>query len=208
MPKLQVVIFDCDGVMFDSIAANKSYYNHLLAHFGHPPMDEEELRYVHVHHVMDSVRHIFRHHPQDLEQADLYRKSVDYTPFLQHMTMEPDLRQFLDFLAPRYQAAISTNRTTTMAGILKLFELEPYFTMVVTAGDVANPKPHPEALQRILAHCQCSAAEAIYIGDSMVDREHTASIGMRLIAFKNPQLPAEYHVTSFMEIPSLPIFKG
>ena len=204
MPPLKVVIFDCDGVMFDSIAANKAYYNHLLAHFSHPPMDDEELAYVHIHHVMDSVRHIFRHYPEDIERADQYRQTVDYTPFLQYMTMAPDLREFLETITPRCQAAISTNRTNTMVPILKLFDLERYFTKVMTAGNLTHPKPHPEALERILTHCQCAVDEAIYIGDSMVDREHSASIGMRLIAYRNPSLPAEYHVNNFMEITKLP----
>ena len=119
------------------------------------------------------------------------------------MTMAPDLREFLDTITPRCQAAISTNRTNTMVPILKMFDLERYFTKVMTAGNLAHPKPHPEALERILAHCRCSVDEAIYIGDSMVDREHSASIGMRLIAYRNPSLPAEYHVDNFMEITKL-----
>jgi hypothetical protein len=41
----------------------------------------------------------------------------------------------------------------------------------------------------------------------MVDREHADGVGMRLIAFKNPALPASYHVSSFMEIPRLPLFR-
>jgi len=205
---LKVVIFDCDGVMFDSLAANKAYYNHILAHFGHPPMAEDELAYVHIHHVMDSIRHIFRNFPQDIDNADRYRQTVDYTPFLQHMTIEPDLREFLDYLTPRYQVAISTNRTNTMLPILRLFDLEHYFTKVMTAGNLKNPKPHPEALEIILDHCRCTVDQAIYIGDSMVDREHSANIGMRLIAFKNPELPAEYHVNSFMAITKLPPLCG
>ena len=41
----------------------------------------------------------------------------------------------------------------------------------------------------------------------MVDREHTAEVNMRLISFKNPDLPAEYHVNSFLDIPQLPVFR-
>jgi phosphoglycolate phosphatase len=36
---LRVIIFDCDGVMFDSRQANINFYNHLLARFDQPPMD-------------------------------------------------------------------------------------------------------------------------------------------------------------------------
>ena len=32
------VIFDCDGVMIDSRAANNVFYNRVLAYFGLPPM--------------------------------------------------------------------------------------------------------------------------------------------------------------------------
>jgi hypothetical protein len=30
---------------------------------------------------------------------------------------------------------------------------------------------------------------------------------MRLISFKNPELPAEYHVNRFLDIPHLPVFQ-
>lgn len=206
MADIKLVIFDCDGVMFDSRNANKHYYNHILEKFGHPPMDEAELDYVHMHHVMDSVRHIFRNYPQDYDRADAYRRSVDYTPFLQYMIMEPDLLEFLHFLRPARKTAISTNRTTTMPAVLDMFNLAALFDKVVTAMDVDRPKPHPAALHKILDHFGLAVGNAVYIGDSMVDREHTASIGMPLIAFKNRELPAEYHVSSFMEIPGLPCF--
>lgn len=206
MAALKLVIFDCDGVMFDSKNANRVYYNQMLEKFGHPPMDAEELEYVHMHHVMDSVRRIFRNYPEDLDAADAYRRGVDYTPYLQHMIMEPDLLDFLHFIRPQFKTAISTNRTSTMGPVLQMFRLADLFDKVVTPFDVAQPKPHPEALHQILAHFQCSVAESIYIGDSQVDRDHTAAVGMRLIAFKNRELPAEYHVQSFMEISRLPIF--
>ena len=206
MARLQLVVFDCDGVMFDSLAANKAYYNDILAHFGHPPMDEEALQYVHVHHVVDSVRFIFRRYPADYETADAYRRTLDYGPYLTLMRMEPDLPEFLQFLKPGLRTAISTNRSTTMVTILQLFGLAPYFDKVVTSMDVANSKPHPEALHQILAHFDLTADEAIYIGDSLVDLEHARAVGMRMIAFKNPALMADFHVNRFMEIPGLPPF--
>ena len=208
MAPLKLVVFDCDGVVFDSKNANRVYYNHIRETFGRPAMDEEELEYVHMHHVMDSIRHLFRHYPTDLERAEAYRQTLDYTPYLQYMLMEPDLFEFLDFLRPGYKTAISTNRTSTMNSVLRIFKLAEKFDKVVTAFDVAHPKPHPEALEQILSHFGYQVDEAVYIGDSQVDREHTAALGMRLIAFKNPDLPAEYHVESFMEITRLPILAG
>jgi len=188
--KLKLVIFDCDGVMFDSKFANQTYYNHLLDHFGYPAMNEEELEFVHIHNVHESIRHIFRHYPdQNIQDVDTFRQEIGYAPFLQYMRMEDDLIQFLDICAPRYQLAVSTNRTNTMEPILEIFKLKDYFVKVMTAENARRPKPAPDALQEILEHCNCEADEAIYIGDSVIDREHSAGCGMRLIGFKNKNLP-------------------
>ncbi len=204
---LKLIIFDCDGVMFDSKFANHEYYNQLLAHFQRPEMSVDELEYVHIHNVLNSIQYIFRHYPeQNIAEVNSYRLTLDYTPFLNHMRMETDLVEFLEITRPLYQLAISTNRTNTMIPILQMFQLQEYFIKVMTAENARRPKPAPDALLEILDHCKCRTDEAIYIGDSIVDREHTANCGMRLIGFKNPDLPAEYHVSSFMEILELPPF--
>jgi beta-phosphoglucomutase-like phosphatase (HAD superfamily) len=207
MPKLKLIIFDCDGVMFDSRFANREYYNHMLEKFDQPLMDREAEDYVHSHNVMDAVDFIFRNNSQLITDVHKYRLTIDYTPFLEYMVIEPDLKEFLDFLKPQFHTAISTNRSTTMPAVMRMYDLEPFFDIVVTALDVEKPKPDSEALIRILDHFSLSAAEAVYIGDSMVDREHTAGVDMRLISFKNPELPAEFHVNSFVEIPNLSIFQ-
>ncbi len=205
---LKLVIFDCDGVMFDSKFANKTYYNYLLQHFGHPVMDDQELGYVHIHNVNESVRHIFRHYPeQNLEDVSRFREETGYAPFLKYMKMEGDLIEFLDICRPHFQLAVSTNRTNTMEPILAIFNLKDYFVKVMTAENAKRPKPAPDALLEILEHCACSVDEAIYIGDSIIDREHSERCGMRLIAFRNKKLAAEYHVDSFMEILQLPPFQ-
>jgi len=206
--KLKLVVFDCDGVMFDSKFANQTYYNHLLQHFKYPVMDEKELEFVHMHNVAESVRHIFRHYPeQNLNDVEKLREETGYAPFLKYMKMEDDLIQFLDICAPRYQFAISTNRTNTMEPILEIFNLRNYFTKVMTAENAIRPKPAPDALLEILDFYNCHADEAIYIGDSIIDYEHAAGCGVRLIAFKNENLPAEYHVSSFLEILQLEPFQ-
>jgi len=204
---LKLVIFDCDGVLFDSREANRTYYNHLLEQFDCPPMTEDEVDYVHVHSVMDSVTHIFRNHQTiEKEIVERYRTELDYSPFLKYMIMEPDLMDFLKLIKPRYHTAISTNRTTTMPMILDIFKLLPWFEQVVTALDTPRPKPAPDGLEMILDNFGLKVDEAIYIGDSEVDREHTRSLGMELIAFKNPSLQAEYHVDNFMAITRLKPF--
>ncbi len=204
-PMLKIIIFDCDGVMFDSRHANMEYYNQLLKYFNKPLMDDEELDFVHMNNVTASLAHIFRHYPElDVEEIDRYRNSIDYRTFFQFMKMEEDLLDFLDTVKPRYDLAISTNRTNTMEPLLEAFKLTTYFGKVMTAENARRPKPAPDALFEILEHFKYKADEAIYIGDSIIDRQHTNGCHMRLVAFKNPELEAEYHVSSFMDILELP----
>ena len=202
---LKLVVFDCDGVMFNSREANRVYYNHLLQVFSCPPMDEGELNQVHIHNVNDSISHLFRIHPHiSIETVNTYRKGLDYRPYLQYMEMEPDLIDFLQTIKPQYYTAISTNRTDTMETILDTFALRPWFDMVVTAMVATRPKPAPDGLLMILDRFKIRPDETIYIGDSVIDRDHCASVGVDLIAFKNRELAARYHVDKFMDILNLP----
>ncbi len=202
---LKLIIFDCDGVMFDSRLANKEFYNTLLGKFGHPPMNEDELEYVHIHTVQNAITHIFRNHPET-SIADVYafRKTISYKQFLPFLKMEADLIEFLDRVKSRYHLAISTNRGDTMEPLLKTFGLQGYFQKVMTSLNTKKPKPAPDALLEILAYFTCCPDEAIFIGDSILDRQHSGACGVPLIGFKNKNLPADYHVNSFMEILSLP----
>lgn len=204
---LKLIVFDCDGVLFDSRNANRQYYNSLLSHFNRPPMDEEEMDYVHMHSAAESIAHIFRHYPEhSFEEIDGYRREIGYAPFLPYMKIEEDLVQFLDTVKDSHHLAISTNRGNTMSPLLQLYKLEGYFAKVVTSETAPRPKPAPDGLLEILEHFRCSAAEAIFIGDSSIDQQHAAACGVPLIAFKNKDLHADFHVDSFMEILRLPPF--
>lgn len=208
MTPLKLVILDCDGVMFSSKEANRHYYNDLLKAFSCPPMSEAELDYVHMHNVHTSVRYIFRQYPSiSQEEIDRLCAQTDYTPYLRHMIMEPDLLSFLKTVKEYGYTAISTNRTNTMDQVLDTFQLRAYFDMVVTAANAPRPKPAPDALYMILEHFRLPADAAIYIGDSKLDEEHCSGTGISFIAFNNPELHADYHAASFAEVQQLPPFQ-
>ena len=208
MKGVRGIIYDCDGVLFDSREANRMYYNDLLSRFGREPMDEAELQYVHSHNAMDATRHIFRHDPAEAARAEMVRRGTDYTPYLRYMKMEKGLKEFLARIRPGLKTAISTNRTTTMPSVLAMSGLKDFFDMVVTALDVENPKPHPEAIEKILSHFGLEAGDGVYIGDSDVDEAHAEAAGMPLIAFRNRSLRAAWHIDSFADAMKLAPFEG
>jgi phosphoglycolate phosphatase len=197
--KKSSVIFDCDGVMFDSRQANINYYNHLLANFDLPPMTEKKIDFVHAYTASDSIKHIFEGTPY-LEQAIALAKKVDYTPFIRDMIIEPGLKELLEKLKPEFGLAVATNRSTTIGKVLEYNDLNRYFDIVVSSLDVKNPKPHPESLLKILDFFKIGPKDAFYIGDSQIDKESAGAAGIIFIAYKNPNLHADCHVNSMLEI--------
>jgi phosphoglycolate phosphatase len=202
MKKKSAVIFDCDGVMFDSRQANINYYNSLLANFNLPPMNEEKINYVHSYTASDSIKYIFEGTPY-LEQAIALAKKVDYTPFIHDMVMEPGLKELLKDLKPDFGLAIATNRSTTIGRVLQYHGLEGYFDIVVSSLDVKNPKPHPESLLTILDFFKINSKDAFYIGDSQIDHDCARAAGVIFMSYKSLILDADYHVESMVEIPEI-----
>jgi phosphoglycolate phosphatase len=197
--RLSVIIFDCDGVMFDSRKANVNFYNHILSHFGLPPLTDQDVDFVHMHTVVESLNYIFRGTPYSAE-AQEYRLRLDYTPFIKDMVIEPDLKSVLDFLKPNYGLAVATNRSNTIGKVLDSNGLSHYFDIVVSSLDVKNPKPHPESIFKILQFFGVKPHECVFIGDSKVDFELCRAAGVPLIAHQNKSLKAYRHIERLSEL--------
>ena len=149
--KIRCVIYDCDGVLFDSLEANGRLYHDVSAAIGRPPLSPDELRYIHSHTVFEAVHHISMNDPDLEERAKEALKRIDFKHYIRFLRMEPHLLETLTRLKEKgILRAINTNRTTSMKFIMEDFKLRPYVDLVVTALDVKHPKPHPESVKRIL----------------------------------------------------------
>jgi HAD superfamily hydrolase (TIGR01509 family) len=198
----KVVAFDCDGVMFDSQEANRAYYNHLLERFQLPAMTPQQLDFVHMHTVDESLAYLFKDNVT-CAAAQAYRKQLGYLPFLKYMQMEPGLVPLLKQLRPRFKTAVATNRTDTMVHVLADNHIDHLFDLVVCALDVQFPKPHPEALHKVVSHFAVSPAEVLYVGDSSVDMMAARDAGIPFVAYRNSQLTALYHIRHLSEMSGL-----
>jgi len=202
LKRISAVIFDCDGVMFDSRQANIHFYNHLLSRFGLPPMTEDKIDYVHMHTADESIRHIFAGTPHS-EEAQAYRWEVDYTPFIRDMIMEPGLEEVLQTLKPSFGLAVATNRSNTIGQVLESNGIDHYFHIVVSSLDVQYPKPHPESLFKILHFFSIGPQQALYVGDSPVDWETARAASVPFVAYKNRSLDADFHADRMTDILSI-----
>ena len=198
--KIKAVVFDCDGVLFDTALANRKFYDEVLAHFDRPSLTEEQFAQVHMMTVANAVAYLFSD-ITDHDQVFHCLKQIGYHKFIPYMKMEDGLAELLTDLAEHgYIRAVATNRTDTMQKVLKDYNLDDKFEMVVTAADVDNPKPHPEQLEKIMARFSLYPDQVLFIGDSIYDQQAARAAGTFFAAFKKPGLEADIHALAMQDI--------
>lgn len=189
--RYKAVIYDCDGVMFDSLESNYIFYNRVMDHLGRPPLDRtdlEAMKVLHTYTFTDVMAYFFGNDERH-EDALRFARTIHYRDLAPYMRMEAGLIETLDRLKGQVSLAVCTNRATSMEMIIEDFGLSGYFDCVMTASRVTNPKPHPEPLLRVLEHFGIEPGEALFIGDGEVDMRAAASAGVPFVAYKTP-LPA------------------
>lgn len=204
--KIKGIIFDCDGVLFDSREVNVRYYNLARKMYNLPPLSREEEDYVHMHSVYESFKRIL---PEKLwPEIEEIRKKIDYSTLYPYLKLEKGLFDLLLCLQKKdIKRAINTNRTDTMLPILEVFKLRHFFHPVVTANLLSRTKPHPESVFYILEKWRLSAKEVAYIGDSVLDEECARRAGVHFWSYKNPCLKAEMFIPDFYTLKQFLLLK-
>jgi HAD superfamily hydrolase (TIGR01509 family) len=194
--RVRGIIFDCDGVLFDSKEVNRRYYNALRSALDLPPMTESELEYVHMQTVSKALDRII---PEDRKnELPAVREKLSYGEYIPYLRPMNGLYALLDTLRSLgIRMAVNTNRLDTMERILDRFDLSMYFFPVITSARVAFPKPHPEGVHAILKAWRLEKDEVRYIGDSKVDETTASRAGVRFWAYCNKSLLAHRHVSDF-----------
>jgi HAD superfamily hydrolase (TIGR01509 family) len=162
------------------------------------------MQYVHSHTVYEAIHFIFGSENELEKKALESMKQVDLRNYIVYLKVEPHLFQILEKLKEKeILRVINTNRTTSMPHIMERFNLRPYFEMVVTALDVKNPKPHPESVEKIIAALQLKKEEAVFIGDSDVDKQTAESSGVTFIAYKNREIANDLFIEDHLDLLNL-----
>lgn len=197
--KIKAVVFDCDGVMFDSTEANTSFYNAILAHMGREPMSAEQFNFAHMATADQTMEHLFPD-PAKLERAQALRRMIGYSRFIPLMQIEPTLMELIAAIRPPYHTAIATNRSDTMNRVLSSHGLDGAFDFVVTSLHVPRPKPYPDPIEKVLDHFGLKSDEALYIGDTKMDELASRAAKVPFVAYGNPLLEADFHIESLISI--------
>lgn len=196
-PLLHGVIFDIDGVIFDSKEANTGYYNQILAELGLPPMSEKDVEYCHMATGKQALERIVPKYLQDHELKKA-QQAIPYFEFVvSKLELEAGLVETLNWLKnQKIQLGICTNRLTRVPELLDYFDIGHFFSSIKTASN-AEPKPSPQGLLDTVNEWSLTSRQVVFIGDTIADQRAANQANMVFWAFGNVNLEADKHFAAY-----------
>ena len=198
---LKGIIYDCDGVMINSRAANTLFYNRVLAYFNLPPMTYEQERYSFMASALESLLYILpEEHHKDIHYV--VTNVVDYDrDIMPKLTLMPGFREFVTEMATLgLKQAMCTNRTDHgFATVLDFFDFPHYFDPIMTVSK-APPKPDPTGTRMIVEAWGFDPKEILYVGDSTHDQTAAQGAGTYFCAFNGIDLSGDITANTFVEL--------
>jgi HAD superfamily hydrolase (TIGR01509 family) len=172
-----VVLFDWDGTLLDSYAADHLAYVEMFRAMG-IQWDAKKF----ARHYSPDWHHVYRAAglPQTkwAEADRLWRLAYarEKPPLL------PGALEVLQLLRWDFRLAIVTGGSRArVRKQIRSFELARHFSACVCVEDASERKPHPAPLELALKRLRASPEDAIYIGDAAEDIEMAQRAGVRSI---------------------------
>ena len=203
MKRIRGLIYDCDGVLFESRKANLAYYNAVLSEFNEPPVKESDHQKAHLCHTAASADVLHQLLGKErVTKAMAVAERLDYREFIPFMQPQPGMTEAISTLSKSFPLAIATNRGYSMPSILKHFGLTEYFQVIVTSRDVLQPKPAPDMLHVAAKNLLMAPDEILFIGDSELDQAAAKAAGMRFAIYRG-RLQADIQLDHHDELVAL-----
>ena len=180
------IIFDCDGVLIDSVEANMTYYNLLRTGLGLPELNEEQREYCQMSTVNQAFDYIV---PVALRSyIPEVLKNVSYSNNIEPLiSISENLLPLLERYKSYFPLGIHTNRMNSIDDMLADLGLANLFDPIMTVGK-AEAKPSPDGTLQILEAWHMNPTDVLFIGDSQADRGAAFAAGVPFLSYRNPTL--------------------
>ena len=185
--KYKMVIYDCDGVIFNSEKANFEYYKYLFKQFNLPEVDEKDKEGMRILHTYsnDKVIEHFATDEEIMRKIINFSRTTDYSMFYPYMNMENNFAETCKKLKNKgIKVGVATNRSYTFENIVKFFKLDELINDYVTVLDSGVPKPEPDMLLLLLEKNSLEKRDVIFVGDSVLDLEAALNANIDFLCYK------------------------
>ena len=170
--KYELVIFDLDGTILDTLEDLTDSVNHALAKYGYPIRSMDEVRsFVGDGLLMLTRRAIAPETDETMIQTVLAEQKAYYKEHCADKTKpyEGILELLSDLKQSGCKLAVVSNKADYAVQILCEQYFPGVFHMTVGEKETVRKKPAPDSVNAVLQELQVAREHAVYIGDSEVD---------------------------------------
>lgn len=202
---IKAVIFDVDGVLIDSFAANAKFFQNLAIFTGYTPFTTEQYREL-FHRTMLDVIALFAVGASESRIKEIWeigrtqRNKLYPSDLLEY---PEKLEETIQELYNNYQIGIVTSRVRgSVFSFPRLKNIENFFSTVVYFEDTNKHKPSPEPLLLCAKRMNTKPSEMVYVGDAASDIQSARAAGMKIIEYSpNNDTKADVITYNFAKLP-------
>jgi pyrophosphatase PpaX len=179
MAKPQIVLFDLDGTLIDSVRLILDSYHHTMrAHGLAARTDDDWLTGLGTPLSVQFAD--WGNDPETLQALIATYRDYNLEHHDRMVTVYPGVVEAVQAIRAagvRTGLVTSKNRKGALRG-LGLAGLESMMDVLVCADEVTNPKPHPEPVEKAVKMLGGILRETIYVGDSIHDMQSGRAAGV------------------------------
>ncbi len=182
--KYELIIFDLDGTILDTLEDLTDSMNHALEKYGYPSRTIEEIRSFVGNGLMMLVRRaIAPETDETMIQTVFAELKAYYKEHCADKTKPYDgVVELLERLKKEgCRLAVVSNKADYAVQILREQYFPGIFHMTVGERENVRKKPAPDSVQAVLRELQTDKEKAVYVGDSEVDIETAENAGMQAV---------------------------
>lgn len=176
---MKAVFFDVDGTLIDTLHFVWAAFEHATSQYGLRSITPQDVVAMQGAGLADCYRIIDPNCNVEVMMAahrDFQSKNLDLAVAF------PNSLSTLKLLKQNgiHTAAI-TSRGQTAQPTLELTGLSTYLDLIIGSEDVENLKPHPEGINKALAHFALPPLDACMVGDTIVDIQAGKNAGVHTV---------------------------
>lgn len=193
--KFELIIFDMDGLMFDTEKISFISWRDAAARYGYQ-IDDEMFRKTIGANLISTKDIYFKHFGSSFPIEEIISERVrisDEIIRLNGVPIKKGLYELLDYFSQsniKKAVATSTSRKRAM-NLLKLAGIDGRFDYVLCGDEIEKSKPDPEIFLKVSDKLGCSPKKCLVLEDSEVGIEAAYKAGMFPIMIPDMKEPNE-----------------
>lgn len=172
-----LAIFDLDGTLFDTRTVNYEAYRCALEAFGYKIDYKYYCDHCNGKHYTDFLPALIPEPPEILSEIHK-RKIACYPNYLHTAKPNRHLLNIARLMRPEYYTAVVTTASEeNCLQLLRHFDVERIFDLILTKNDVTRVKPDPQGFQLAADHFGINLCDTVIFEDSNTGIQAAKSFG-------------------------------